>query len=184
MIDDMMGESWDLAEVLVERQQPKGSVAVFLNEELTYAKSLLMEAHSTAKPESVKTLDEQIAKVDEELKKHRYEIHFTALPRRMRDDIESKAMHKFPIKPNMLTGADDPINAQQRGDYQNLLLWHAHIENVINPAGANREVWTLEEMEKFYGQLQIPARNAVIQAINKLNDDTERFTVESKNPDF
>lgn len=184
MSGDMMGESWDLAEVLVERQQPKDFVAVFLNEELTHAKSLIMDAHANAKAENVATLDEQLEKIEEELKKYRYEIHFTALPRRMRDDIESKAMHKFPIKPNMLTGADDPSNALDRGEYQNILLWKAHVENVINPAGASKTNWTEEEMRQLYGRLQIPARNAVIQGINKLNEDTERFTVESKNPDF
>lgn len=176
-------EEWDLTEVLVERPQPTDEVPVYLNEVASHAKVALMKAHSRATGEELERIDKELSEVEEALERSKYVIHLRGIPSRMREDINSKALSEFPMKLSVM-GYDDPLNARERNARENLLLWHAQITNVVNPKGQSKKSWTLDEIEKFAATLPTAAQNIIDQRIKALTEASEKFMVESKNPDF
>lgn len=183
-MDEEFGQSWDLGEVLAERAQPTDSVTIYLNEKASYAKGKLLEAHSReTDKEALKLIDTELSKVEEDLEKRKYVVNITAVPSRMREDIASRALADFPIKANMF-GQDDPENAMLRNRHQNDLVWAAQIVSVVNPAGAVKSDWTIEEIQKFSAALPVAVQESIDKAIRELTLASEKFTVGSKNTDF
>lgn len=179
-----MSDEWDLGEVLSERNQPRDTVNVFLNEAASYAKAQLVKAHAKAPKDKVEEIEAELKKVDEMLENSRYVIHITALPSRMREDIHSKALAKFPMKPDPLWGRDDAENTRQRNIYENNLLWHAHITDVVNPLGKSKSTWTVEEIERFSQSLPSAVQIGIDTAIRELNKQAEEYTLVAKSIDF
>lgn len=175
---------WDLGEVLTERAQPTDEVTIYLNEVAAYAKSKLTEAHSKATdPAEVKKLEKQLADIEKDLEASRYVIHLRGIPSRMSENLVSEAMHKFPLKLDFM-GRDEPENAMNRLKHQNNLLWNAQITNVVNPKGASKKTWSVEETEQFAGQLPVSAANAVDEKIKELGERVNSFIVASQSVDF
>lgn len=179
-ITDAMGPTWDLAEVLAERTQPKTSVEIFLNEAAAYTKSELVAALADAVEKDVDHIQKAIDEVDETLEKSKYVVKLTGIPKRMREDISSKAMAEFPIKLNGIM--DD--NQRPRVKLENLLVWKASVEDVINPAGAHRTQWSREQMEQFRESLSERAEVVIDEAIQKLTQAGQEFSAKSSNIDF
>ena len=175
---------WDLGEVLTDRAQPTDEVTVYLNEVAAYAKSKLTEVLAkTTEPAEVKKLEKQLADIEKDLEASKYTIHLTGIPTRMSENLVSKAMHEFPLKLDFM-GRDDPENAMNRLKAQNNLLWNAQITNVVNPKGASKRSWSVEETEQFAGQLPVSAQNAVDEKIKELAKRVNDFTVKSQSIDF
>lgn len=183
MTEENMAEEWDLAEALVERPQPTDKIAIHLNEVASFAKAKLVELHASASPEGVEEIDKELDKIEEELKKSRYVIHIKAVPSRMREDISTKALGKFPLKLNMF-GQDDSVNALERMRYENDLVWHAQIFNVENPAGKSRTSWTFEQMQAFAQSLPTNAQQAIDAKIKEVTELAQQYSVASKDIDF
>jgi hypothetical protein len=183
-IDEFAEGEWDLGEILVERKQPKDSVTVYLSEAASYARVQLQKEYARTKDgEKLSKLEDAIAEVDAELEKYKYVIHLTAVPPRMREDISSKALSQVPMKLDLF-GRDDPSNAKARIEYENILVWLAQIEKVVNPRGQLRTSFTLEQMQAFTDALPIKAQKAVDEAIAALSKAAEEYTVRSQNVDF
>lgn len=183
MNDEILGDEWDLGEVLTERAQPTETVTIYLNEVASYEKGKLLEAQSKATPEEVTEIDTALSKVEAELENSKFIIHLTALPSRMREDIASKALHEFPIQRDFM-GQDNPINQLNRMKKEQNLLWHAQVTNVVNPLGKSRRAWTYEQMEKFSESIPTAAQRAVDAALLDLTNRAEQYTVASKSADF
>lgn len=185
MNEEAMNE-WDLFEVLAERAQPTSHVSIYLNEVASYAKGELIK-QKLATPDKevsiIEALDEKIAEAEELLAKSRYVVYLTAIPSRMREDFASKAMHKFPLKLNIM-GQDDPENSLDRQKYNNELLWHAQIIAIENPEGKTNTQFTLEQIVQFGDALPTAAWKAIDTAIGNLTKDAEKFTADSQNLDF
>lgn len=179
-----LGDEWDLGEVLQERPQPTTSVVVYLSEEASYTKAKLTEAHAKATGEEAERIEGLLAEADAALEACKYTIHLTAVPSRMREDISSKALARFPIKPDPIWGRDDPTNMQERIKYENSLIWLAQITGVTNPRGQSKETWDQPSMDKFCEALPTTAQKAVDSAIGELTKAAEKFTVGSANLDF
>ncbi len=182
-VEDMMGESWDLGEVLAERAQPKDSVSVYLNEAASYAKSQLIKTQVGLDAEALEKVNQELEKIEADLESTKYTIHITAIPSRMREDLNSKALHKFPIKPNIL-GQDDFENARERQKYGQDLIWHAQVFDVVNPLGKHKSDWSFEQMQEFAKALPTNAQQAIDKKIEEVTKAAEEFTVASKNANF
>lgn len=177
--------TWDLAEVIAEREQPRTEVVVYLNEFASHAKVQLQKALATeTNPEKVAELEKSLADVDQALEESKYTVVLEALPSRMREDINSKAMHDFPLRRNPLGGlaAEDPT--RERTNRENNLLIAAMIRDVLNPSGEHKESWTQEEVETFVGRLSSAAQRAIDMAIKQIHTEAELFTAEVKNPNL
>src|SRR5690606_14388489 len=98
MMEENFAEEWDLGDVISERKQPTDSVDIYLNEVASFAKAKLMQAHTNASAEAVKAIDEQLDQIEKDLDASRYTVHVTAVPSRMREDIASKALARYPLK--------------------------------------------------------------------------------------
>lgn len=174
---------WDLGEVLRERPQPRAKLAIYLAEEASARKHYLLERmDKTKEPEEIEKIQAQIDEVEAEIQASKYILHLTAVPSRMREDIASKAMHAYPMKLDPL-GRDDMANAIARKDYENLLIWVAQIEDVERN-GKHRRNWNEETMKQFMDSMPTAVQKMVDGTIKALTTASERFTIESANPDF
>lgn len=176
--------NWDLTAVLADRQMPTAVVNVYLNEYASHAKSQLMKAHATAKPEGVEELDAKIAEVDKALQESKYEVHLEAIPSRMREDIHSRALHEYPNKRNVVGQPADDDPTIERIKYENDLLWVACIRKLVTPSGDVFEAPTKDDVTALSSGLSSSACILIDQKIQGLHQDSERYTADSKNPDF
>lgn len=183
MTEEFYGDSWDLSEVLAERAQPTDEVVIYLNEVASFAKSKLLKSLKGLKGEALDVVNAEIEELEKDLERTKYVVHVKGVPSRMREDIASKAMHAFPIKPGVF-GQDDPENAKQRMIRENELVWHAQIFDVVNPRGAHKRDWTFEEMQNFANSLPTAAQKAIDSKINEVTKASEEFTVGSKDQNF
>lgn len=172
---DETEDEWDLADALVEREQPTDTVPIYLNEKASYLKTKLLESHAKATVEQVVELDKALDEVEAALEKTKYIIHLRAIPSRMREDISSKAMHEHPLKID-LVGRDDPANQIARMKLEQNMIWHAQITDVVNPVGKHRRQWTLEQMVAFCDSLPTKAQQMVDAAIKDLTVKAEQHT--------
>lgn len=178
------GSDWDLGEVLAERVQPTDTVDVYLNEQASYTKVGLVKTLSKeTDADKITAIQEAIDEVDALLEASKYVIHLTAVPSRMREDINSKALSEFPFKPNVM-GYDDPEQARNRQARENELIWHAQILDVVNPQGKHRRNWSVEQIAAFSASLPTAVQKAVDAKIRELTLSAEEYTIRSKNPDF
>lgn len=184
IVEPSMGDEWDLGDVIQDRVQPTTVVNVYLNEAASYAKAEILAEHGKAKPEQIAEFDKALAEIEEQLQASKYQIHLTAVPSRMREDISSKALAKFPIKPDPLWQRDDQQNALERKKYENSLVWLAQITNVVNPRGQSKKSWDQPSMDKFCEALPTAAQNAIDKAIVDLTKKAEQFTIDSASADF
>lgn len=174
---------WDLAEVLVERKQPKAKLSIYLAEQASARKVSLLKRQAKLKAgEELDAVERELEQVEKEIQASKYIIYLTGVPSRMREDISSRAMADFPFKLDFL-GRDDPANARERQKRENLLIWLAQIEDVERN-GKHRRNWTQEQMEEFMASLPTAVQNMVDLTIKELTESSERFTAESANADF
>lgn len=176
-------ETWDLGEVLAERTQPTAEVNIYLAEAASARKNALRNRLSVASVEDAPAIEKELAEVDEEIQAAKLTVVITAVPSRMREDINSKALAKFPFKRDNLFGHDDPVNAKNRSKFENELIWQAQIVDVIK-GGKHKRNWTLEEIQRWSNTLPTAVQNVIDSQIKALTEAAERFTVESQNQDF
>ena len=180
----MTDDTWDLAEVLAERVQPKDSVTIYLNEAASYAKSQLVKAHARAKGQNVEEIDEKLTDIEAQLEASKYVVHLTGVPTRMREDIETKSLQRYPVKPDIM-GRDDTNNALLRQKYRNDLLWTIHIEKVENSrGGVFNGVGDHAQIKRFAEALPAKAAQAIDKGIEALTLASEEYTVAAKGIDF
>lgn len=173
---------WDLAAVIEEIRQPKETITAYLSNELSYSIAQLEEASALeTDPDKVNLIDEQIKNLKEMLEKYKYVFEITGVPQRVREDIASKALAKYPLR---LTGMYQDDNFVDRQRYERILIWQAQITGVTNPLGQTRKMFTEEEMDKFLHSLPIAVRNAVDAKIEEIRTKSEKYVLESKNLDF
>jgi hypothetical protein len=182
-VDEFADGEWDLGDILTEQKQPTDTVDVYLNPAASYAKAQLVKAHGNASGDDVAKIDAQIDEVDALLEASHYVVHLRAVPSRMREDITSKALAKYPYKLNLL-GQDDPANSRERLAYENDLIWLAQITDVVNPRGQHRANWTFEQMQEFVKALPTKAQNKIDSAIKELTTQAEEYSVRSQSVDF
>lgn len=180
-----MAELLDLGTVLAEREQPEESITFFLNEKLQYARSVLVEQAKSAKdPEVASELEGKIGEVDEALAESKYTLTLRGLPQRMREDINSKALAEFPVKPNFM-GYDDSANAKARAEKENLLLLASSIVRLVKEStGAEKTQWTAEEVSAFSDTLSLGVLKQVDKVIKELAERVNESALAALDPSF
>lgn len=158
----------DLSEILAGRTFPKTQVPVFFDEDLQYKLSLLERAMVAA------PLDEGItAKRDElleTLKAHKYTVHLTGVPRRLKKDLLETVMEKYPqqVETNFLGQKMVKENPKADEEYANKRL-ALHIERLEFPDG--RIVPGSEEVAVFLrGEAPDSAMNAIENGVLELDE--------------
>lgn len=177
--------TWDLAEVIAERKQPRTTVIVYLNEVASHAKTQLERALATEKDaDRVAELEAKLAEVDEALQATKYTVTLEAIPVRFRKDINAEANRQFPYRRNPLGGLANDDPTQERMELENNLLFAAMLRDVENPKGDSKAEWPKEEAFQFIEALPASAQKAIDQAMRQLHEDAEKFTAEVKNPNL
>ncbi len=177
-------EEWDLSEILAERKQPTTKVDVYLDEEASFIKDELVRKQA-AIPANQKaklaTIDEAIAEIDNRLEEAKFTFHLQAVPARMREDLNSKALSEYPVKRASVLSQDE--NESERNDRFNQLIWHAMIRDVERN-GKHRKVWTPEQIKELYDSLPNHTTAAISTAIRELTEASEKYTVAQQDLDF
>lgn len=175
--------TWDLSELLMEREMPKRDVVLYLNEAASYAKVQLEKARAKATPEEVEAIDASLSEVEERLEASKYVVHLTGIPSRHRENLYDKALKKYPVKRDVLD-RDEPENVRLRTRYNNQLLWEAQIESITNPRGEESGSWDIARIMEFEKVLPVKAQQAIDAGILALNTEAEEYTVGAQGVDF
>jgi hypothetical protein len=178
---DIMGDEWDLSEVIAERIQPEDEVSFYLDEYSAYVKSQLVEKLGKATPEEKPEIEAELEQINATLKAKKYTVHLKGTPSRMREDAHSKALAAYPVK-NATLMTDE--NASARVRYENDILWHMHITDVVNGSGGHKQNWSLEEIQGFATNIPTSAQNLIDAAIKKLATRVNEFTIASQDSNF
>lgn len=194
---------FDLRQVLTERQMPEDRVPFYVDEDLGYAAEKLQETleklHNNYEVAKLSGADEDvlasaekaITAAEEKLEELNkgitpYYATLRAITRRQKFDIQSKALHAFPIKRD-LYGNDDPEVEFNRRNYMDQLIWATHLKSVQSPDGATQDFNGVDDLEIIIGVMDsIPesAYRAINRGIDKLMDDGTQFEFAAQNEDF
>jgi len=193
---------FDLRSVLAEQQQPTEEVTFYVDRELGHAANKLekrvkelenalavanIQKDAKLIKEATEAYESATAKLEElyqEVKPYRATIR--AITRRQKFDLQSKALHKYPIQRDMW-GNDNATVEFERTHYLELLVWAKMIRAIENPDGEVQEFdgdETFEQMEFIHDNLPDSAAVRINQAINDITDDGEEFEFAVKNEDF
>lgn len=192
--------TFDLRQTLAERAYPTETVEFYVDEELGYAVNKLDEtmktlvdqvaiAESAGATEAAEAAASALVAAEEkynELRKDAepYKAVIRSISRRAKRDIQSKALHAYPLHRD-LYGRDDSENEFARNHEIDVLLWTSCLQSITNPAGAiqvydgNREV-----IEGVQDEIPESAYKVINAAIDRLLDDGERFDFAAQSEDF
>ena len=180
----MSANEWDLGEIIAERVQPTETVSFYLNEELLYHKSILLDALDRARdPEKIEEINQRVEGVNSALENSKYTVVLHGIPRRMREDLETKALSEHKIRPDFM-GNDDVMNALARQERTHILLWINQIESITNPRGQVNRNWDDESMTRIYKAFAGPGRDKINATIDDLQKRVDKFTLASMDLDF
>lgn len=198
--------AFDIRQVLAERTYPTDEVTFYVDEDLGYAVLKIQDqieilsnqiavASITGDSDTEEKATQALGSAEEKLTETYkafapYTAHIRSISRRNKFDLQSKALHKFPIKRDFL-GNDDPQQEFERNHYMDQLIWAAHLQSIVAPDG---------RVQKFSGTAldddnvaviaavmdQIPesAYKLIDRGINKLLDDGTRFEMQAQDEDF
>lgn len=196
--------TFDLVAVLAEQQLPEDTITFYVDRELGHAVSKLEKrmdqlqndlavAKLAKEPDeaAIKTATEALetvqAKLDEMYQEATpYKATIRAITRRAKHDLQSKALHAFPIQRDVW-GNDNSVNEFERQNYLEELAWAATIRSVTSPDGRVQEFHGVDDIEKIqaiHDKLPDSAANKINEAINNLQDDGTEFEFAARNEDF
>ncbi len=132
---------FDLRNVLADRAYPTASVKVHLDEkpyfDLAALERVVVNADNDVdRAKAVKAFERKKA----ELTETAFTIHFRGTSPRAREDLQSEALHEFPIRRDVY-GRDSDEQLIKRARLLNELYFAAYITKVVTPDGAE-QVWT------------------------------------------
>lgn len=175
----------DLTALISEREQPEEAVPVYLAEKLLYAKAVLKEQLAkVADADKVAEVEAKIAEIDNDLEATKYVFTLQGTPRRLREDIESKALAKFPYKPDFLGRETDLVQTRNREEAKRALSWSAHIKSITDPAGESDTDFTPEQIAKIALNIPDGAVAKIDATIKALAEKVDAETIAAQDPTF
>lgn len=194
--------AFDLRAVLAEQQQPEDTITFYVDRELGHAANKLekrvkelenklalanLQKDTKLVKEATDAYEAATKKLEELYQEVKpYKATIRAITRRQKFDLQSKALHKFPIRRDMW-GNDDSENEFARTHYLEFLVWVSMIRSIESPDGEIQEFSgedTAEAMEYIHDGLPDSAAVRINQAINDITDDGEEFEFAVKSEDF
>lgn len=195
---------FDLRAVLAEQQLPEDEVEFYIDRELGHAVSKLEKqvdqlGNNLAVAKLQKSPDDELIKqaedaLDAAQKKldglyqeaTPYKALIRAVTRRAKFDLQSKALHAFPIHRDMW-GNDDSEQEFARTNYLEEIVWASTIQSITAPDGRVQVINGLDDVEivqGIHGTLPESAANRINAKINELMDDGDEFEFAAKSEDF
>lgn len=198
--------AFDLRQVLAERAYPTDDVLFYVDEDLGYAVLKIKEqvdilsnqvavanitGNKKAEAEANAALQSAEYKLEETHKAFSpYTAHIRSISRRAKYDLQSKALHKYPIHRDLM-GNDDPLQEFERNHYMDQLIWAAHLQSITDPegriqifAGTAADDGNVEVVAGIMDQIPESAYKMIDAGINKLLDDGTRFESAAQEEDF
>lgn len=192
--------TFDLRAVLAERQYPSETVEFYIDEELGYSVNKLNETMQRLTDQIAKAqtagateLAEEAAKAlveaevkYEELRKDAepYKAVIRSISRRAKFDIQSKALHTYPLQRDIY-GRDDSENEFARNHEIDVLIWASCVRSIEDPDG---NVQAIEGDRAIAENIQdaIPesAYRVINATIDRILDDGNRFEFAAQSEDF
>lgn len=193
---------FDIRAVLAGRDYPEDVITFYIDEELGYKVSRVIEnieklantlrvVGSGNDKELIAKAEKSLNDAEELLERTKaeaepYQATVRAISRGSRFDLQSKALHEFPIKRDIL-GNDDPENEFKRQKYSDLLIWASHLVQIQAPSGAVQTFNGISDLEVVKGvmdSLPESAYKMIYAGIDKLWDDGNRFEFAVQDEDF
>lgn len=198
--------AFDLRQVLAERAYPTDDVLFYIDEDLGYVVLKIKEqidilgnqvtiANITGNDKQEKIASDALAAAEAKLEEtHKafspYIAHIRSISRRAKFDLQSKALHRYPIKRDLF-GNDDPLQEFERNHYMDQLIWAAHLQSISDPdgrvqifAGSTADDGNVEAIAGIMDQIPESAYKMIDAGINKLLDDGTRFEDAAQDEDF
>ena len=194
--------TFDLRATLAGRNLPEETVEFYIDEDLGHSVENILShietlhnqlavANLGSDEELKKKIDGAVSDAEELLEKTRKEIRpyhavIRATTRRARYDLQSKAIHQYPIKRDVF-GNDDPNNEFERNRYVDQLIWASHLRSIQSPDGETQTFTYPDDIEVIQGIMDdIPetAYRTINKAIDKLMDDGNQFEFAAQSEDF
>lgn len=144
--------TFSFMERLLNRNYPKDTVEMYLDESLGYKLRQLEEKLSlTTNKDQVKALEDELFAVREGLKGGKYTLHLEGISNEKYDELIDKAAelypHEYDESNNPFTGSkvrsikEEPL----RDEYFTDLLWSHVVRKITDPSGATNEPVTEED---------------------------------------
>jgi prefoldin subunit 5 len=193
---------FDLRAVLAEQQQPEDTITFYIDREVGHAANKLekrikelenslavanLQKDDKVIKQATDALNSATDKLEELYREVKpYKATIRAITRRAKHDLQSKALHAFPIRRDVW-GNDDSEQEFARGHYLELLVWSAMIRSIESPDGdvqefSGEDTWKV--MEGIHDALPESAANRINAAIDAIMDDGEEFEFATQNEDF
>lgn len=179
---------FDLRNVLADRAYPTASIKVHMTEEPYFELAALDRAVASAGTDAARAkATKAFEAARAALADAAYTVHLRGTSPRAREDLQSEALHEFPIRRDIY-GRDNDEVARNRGKLLSELYFAAHITKVVWPGGVGEQVWD-EESERdlaraFLGQAPDFAIETVDAAIGALRAKAEADRYGKQDIDF
>lgn len=161
-----MTESFDLRDVLIGRKYPSAAVKIWFTEEPFFKIARLMEKHADAQPGAeVEEMDRLLDEAERERDNIAYTLYVKAISGRKREDLQSAALSRYPIKRDQY-GLEDMEQAKSRIRYLEEHILRAQITKLVAPDGRER---LINEDEEGLVQVRAIMDEAPEFTINQIN---------------
>lgn len=188
--------TFSIIDAINNRAYPKDEVVIYLDEQTAYDAAIIdekiKELGKSASMENQDEIDSLIGKRDaliEKLEAGKYTFILRGISEGLREDLMEQAAKEYPIEyneiKNPITGefSRNEIENKNRDRLFTNLLWHEHIEKIINSDGSEQNKISLDDVVKLRRNLPIAAIGELTQSIEKLRVSTAMFMM-SVNEDF
>lgn len=189
--------TFDLREVLAGIQRAEDSTTVYFNEalalELSKTNKQLTRLSTRAAggdqkaAEDFNKLDDAFEALRAKLRDQGYVVHFRSIPKRMKEDIQSRGLAKYPFKRDVY-GRDDEQQAFDRQRYMRTEIFAAFVTKIVAPSGAVQIVDNGDEgravMDAFCAQAPDGEIEKLDAAIGEISGKTDTDTLAQQDTDF
>lgn len=185
---------FDLRDVLLELEPERDTVDIWFDrkgsDELTALEkrigSFRLSDDEKQRKLDEKALEKIVNEYASKLKDYqdkKYTFHLRSIPREMKQEITLAALEAVPYRRDAF-GRDDVSQEFKRNIKTDELVLQAYTEKIVNPAGAEQVEPPLEVIEVFNRRAPESAIKKLLEAIQKLNDDSELQRHGHQDPDF
>ena len=176
--------TFDLRNTLADQDYPTDTVDVWLDRKIGRELAALEEKIADeTDPEKLKALEEEFDQKKRKFAESKYTFHITGIPLRQKEDLQLKALEKYPFQRDPF-GRDDDAQALKRNRYLRTLIFEAQTTKLVRWDGAVQSNLDLAFFDWFTGQAPDHAINALDRAIGKINEETDIQRFGQQDPDF
>lgn len=189
--------TFDIRQVLAERLYPEDDITFYVDEEIGYRANkintatqklydeiaLITDAKKAAPlKKALAESEKAFAEFRQKIADSAYSVHVRAISRRAKFDINSKALHEFPIQRDLF-GRDNSEQEYLRTDYITELVWLACIQSLTAPNGSTQEI-DESVVKSMRETLPDSAIAAIDNGLAALSDDGDWWNLAAQDQDF